>query len=129
MEDHWRITPEVESITLWDPEEFLLQETVKSQGHKVHATTTDLSHVLSQDEILFAVATVRNDLGPEVFIQVLESGKHLITDKPIGKTAVASKQVNDVAVRKGRQLGVFYQNRALTPILDARRFIEQGLIG
>ena len=33
---------EVTSITLWDPDEDLLQTTVQNQGEKITATTTDL---------------------------------------------------------------------------------------
>ncbi len=121
--------PEVASILLWDPDDNLLQSTVETQGEKIRGATTDLSTVLAQEQITFAVAALRNDLGPPIFISALESGKHLITDKPIGKTAVESQQVADVARRRQRQLGVFYQNRALPPIQDARRFVERGLIG
>ena len=120
---------EVASITLWDPDADLLQATVQKQGEKIAATTTDLGSVLEQERILFVVAALRNDLGPPIFMRALEAGKHLITDKPIGKTAVESEQVAAAARRAGRELGVFYQNRALPPIRDARRIVEQGLIG
>ncbi len=120
---------EVSSITLWDPDAELLKSTVENQGEKVSGTTTDLGSVLAQEQILFVVGALRNDLGPPIFIQALEAGKHLITDKPIGKTAVESTEVAAVARREQRKLGVFYQNRSLPPILDARRIVEQGLIG
>lgn len=120
---------EVASITLWDEDELLLQSTVQNQGEKIAGTTTDLASVLAQERILFVVGALRNDLGPPIFLRALEAGKHLITDKPIGKTAVENAQVAEVARREGRKLGVFYQNRALPPIQDARRFVEQGLIG
>ena len=120
---------EVASITLWDPDPALLQSTVVSQGEKISGTTTDLGSVLAQEEILFVVGALRNDLGPPIFTRALEAGKHLITDKPIGKTAVESAEVAAVARREQRKLGVFYQNRALPPIQDARRIVEQGLIG
>lgn len=121
--------PEVASITLWDEDEALLGSTLENQGEKVSATTTDLASVLAEEQILFAVAALRNDLGPPIFTRALEAGKHVITDKPIGKTAVESAEVAAVAKRAGCKLGVFYQNRALPPIQDARRIVEQGLIG
>ena len=120
---------EVASITVWDEDEEMLQSTLRDHGEKVSATTTDLASVLERDDILFVVAALRNDLGPPIFTRALEAGKHLITDKPIGKTAVESEQIAAVARREQRKLGVFYQNRALPPIQDARRIIEQGLIG
>ena len=121
--------PEIASITLWDEDEALLRSTLENQGEKVSATTTDLASVLAEEQILFVVAALRNDLGPPIFTRALEAGKHVITDKPIGKTAVESAEVAAVAKREGRKLGVFYQNRALPPIQDARRIVEQGLIG
>jgi len=121
--------PEVASITLWDNDEALLRSTLEAQGEKVSATTTDLAAVLAEEQILFVVAALRNDLGPPIFTRALEAGKHVVTDKPIGKTAVESAEVAAVAKREGRKLGVFYQNRALPPIRDARRIVEQGLIG
>ena len=121
--------PEVAGITLWDEDEALLQATVESQGEKISGTTTDLASVLGRQQILFVVGALRNDLGPPIFIRALEAGKHVITDKPIGKTAVESAQVAAVAKRERRKLGVFYQNRSLPPIQDARRIVEQGLIG
>ena len=120
---------EVASITLWDPDEDLLQTTVASQGEKISGTATDLASVLAQEHILFVVAALRNDLGPPIFTRALEAGKHVITDKPIGKTAAESAAVAAVARRERRKLGVFYQNRSLPPIQDARRIVEQGLIG
>ena len=56
--------PEITSITLWDPDEALLRETVREHDEKITATTTDLDSVLDQDRILFVVAALRNDLGP-----------------------------------------------------------------
>ena len=71
----------VASITLWDKDPALLQSTVASQGEKISGTTTDLASVLAQEEILFVVGALRNDLGPPMFTRALEAGKHLITDK------------------------------------------------
>lgn len=120
---------EVAGITLWDPDEAALQETRQRQGRKVTRVTTDLASVLSDERILFVTAALRNDLGPAVFVEALEAGKHLITDKPIGKTASESERVAAVAKREERKVGVFYQNRSLPPIQDARRVVEEGLIG
>ena len=120
---------EVGVITLWDKDEALLQSTLAEQGEKVGRTTTELGSVLDDERILFVVGALRNDLGPPIFMRAFEAGKHVITDKPIGKTADASAEVAAAADRAQRKLGVFYQNRALPPILDARRVVEQGLIG
>jgi predicted dehydrogenase len=121
--------PEVESILLWDTDEEALAATRQSQGEKVEATFTDLDALLSRGDLFFAIVAMRNDLGLEIFVRVLGAGKHLLAEKPIGKTAGDAERVIDAARRAGLQLGVCYQNRALPPVQDARNAIAQGLLG
>jgi predicted dehydrogenase len=54
---------------------------------------------------------------------------HLLAEKPIGRNAVETQQVIDVAGRTGVKLGVCYQNRRQPLVQDARRFVQEGLIG
>lgn len=121
--------PEVESIYLWDENEAALAAAVESQGAKVAGTYTDLDQLLARDDIFFVIAAIRNDLGPDIFIRTLESGKHLMAEKPIGKTAADTQKVIDVAERTGLQLGVCYQNRANPVVQEARNLISADAIG
>jgi predicted dehydrogenase len=121
--------PEVEQIYLWDENAAALESTVEAQGAKVASTTTDLNELLDRNDIFFVIAAIRNDLGPDVFIRSLEAGKHLLAEKPIGKTASDTQRVIDVAERTGLKLGVCYQNRANPVIQDARTLLGQGVLG
>ncbi|MEM7134001.1 MAG: Gfo/Idh/MocA family oxidoreductase [Chloroflexota bacterium] len=121
--------PEIEEIFLWDENTDVLAATVESAGDKVTATFTDLNALLSKEELFFAIAAIRNDLGPDIFIRTLEAGKHLMAEKPIGKTAADAERVLAAANRTGLQLGVCYQNRANPVICDARNIVRQGLLG
>ena len=121
--------PEIESIFLWDENEEALRAAVRSQGEKIEATFTDVGALLAQEELFFAIAAIRNDLGPEIFVRVLEAGKHLMAEKPIGKRAADTQHVIDVADREGLQLGVCYQNRANPVLQDVRNIVSQGLLG
>lgn len=121
--------PEINSIVLWDESEEALVRVQQGQGAKVDAVFTDLQDVLTQDDVLFAIAAVRNDLGPDVFAQVLEAGVHLMAEKPLGKTAVDTARVIEVAQKQGLALGVCYQNRYNPLISQAREFVAQGLLG
>ncbi len=121
--------PEVESIYLWDENQAALDAAVEAQGAKVAATYTDLDQLLANEEILFVIAAIRNDLGPDIFIRTLEAGKHLMAEKPIGRTAADTQRVIDVAKAQGLQLGVCYQNRNNPVVQDARQLIRAGAIG
>ena len=121
--------PEVEAIYLWDENQAALDAAVQAQGAKVAGTFTNLAELLAKDEIFFAIAAIRNDLGPDVFIQTLEAGKHLMAEKPIGRTAADTQRVIDVAAAQGLKLGVCYQNRNNPVIQEARRLVHAGAIG
>lgn len=121
--------PEVGEIFLWDDEEEVLAKAVQAHPAKVAATTTNLDQVLERTDILFALAAVRNDLGPDLFIRTLAAGKHLMAEKPIGRTATDTERVIAAAKQYGRQLSVCYQNRMLPAIAQARTLVTTGLIG
>lgn len=121
--------PEVEAIHLWDESQEALDAAVEAQGAKVAATYTDLDKLLANDDIFFVIAAIRNDLGPDIFIRTLEAGKHLMAEKPIGRTAADTEQVIAVAKAQGLKLGVCYQNRNNPVIQEARRLVQGGAIG
>ena len=124
-----QVLPEVDSILLWDENETALAGARQAQGEKVEATFTNLESLLAQDGLFFAIAALRNDLGPDIFIRVLEAGVHLMAEKPIGKTAADTARVIEAAECKGVELGVCYQNRCNPLVVQAREFVAQGLLG
>lgn len=121
--------PEVGEILLWDESESALGATVAKQGAKVSATYTDLDQLLARPDLFFVIAALRNDLGPDLFIRTLEAGKHLMAEKPIGRTAADTERVIAAAARTGTRLGVCYQNRTLPAVQLMRQLIGDGLIG
>jgi len=121
--------PEIDSIILWDESEIALDEVRKAQGEKVEATFTDLTSVLAQEDIFFVIVALRNDKGPDVFIRALEAGKHVMAEKPIGKTAADTARVIEIAERTGTSLGVCYQERRNPCVSKARELVAQGLLG
>jgi predicted dehydrogenase len=121
--------PEVREILLWDENAAALAMVEKEHGAKVGGTFTDLGELLARPDLHFAIAALRNDLGPDVFVRVLEVGTHLMAEKPIGRTAADTARVLEVAERTGTRLGVCYQNRALPAVQLMRRTVADGLIG
>ena len=124
-----QVLPEVEGILLWDENQTALDEVQRTRGEKVEATFTELDSLLAQDDLFFVIAALRNDLGPDIFVRALEAGVHLMAEKPIGKTAIDTARVVEVAGRHERTLGVCYQNRCNPLVLQARELIAQGLLG
>ena len=121
--------PEVERILLWDPNADALARAKATQGDKVAATFTNLDELLADKALFFGIAALRNDLGPDIFVRALEAGKHVMAEKPIGRTAADTARVIAAAKRAGVKLGVCYQNRAGPWVDEARNFVSQGLLG
>lgn len=121
--------PEIERILLWDSNGEALANVQATQGHKVAATFTDLDQILADPELFFVMAALRNDLGPAIFMRVLEAGKHLLAEKPIGRHAADTVQVIEAAQRNQVKLGVCYQNRYGTWAQAAHNLVSQGLLG
>lgn len=121
--------PEVDRILLWDTNEAALSAVLAKQGSKVSQTYTNLDQLLAHPDLFFVIAALRNDLGPDIFIRTLEAGKHLMAEKPIGRSAADTERVIATAERMGLQLGVYYQNRTLPSIQLSRQLIGDGLIG
>ncbi|MEG1195263.1 MAG: Gfo/Idh/MocA family oxidoreductase [Clostridia bacterium] len=68
-------------------------------------------------------------LHKEHVIRCLEAGFHVLTEKPIAIYVADGEEMIRTAQRCERQLGVIFQNRYITGIVEAKRLIEQGVLG
>ena len=90
--------------------------------------STDLSSILAAGGHL-AVASPRTDRSPDVCIQALEAGHHVLAEKPIGSTVPEIGRVVQSARDHGRKLGVFYGRRYHPLVRQVRDILAQGLLG
>ncbi len=121
--------PEVERILLWDTNPEALAQIQATQGAKVAGTFTNLTELLADADLSVVLAALRNDVGPDIFLQVISAGKHLMAEKPIGRTAADTQRVLDAAQAADVKLAVCYQNRFTNWAQEARSIIKQGLLG
>lgn len=119
--------PEVEHIYLWDENQAALEAAKQAQGNKIAGIYTNLNELLNHDEIFFVITALRNDLSPAVCLQALAAGKHIMAEKPIGRTAADVAQVIAAAEANGRQLSVCYQNRR-NPLIRQMRSPSHRLL-
>lgn len=63
--------PEVGRILVWDANADALAQVEATQPDKVAGLFTDLDALLADPALFFAIASVRNDLGPDVFMRTL----------------------------------------------------------
>jgi len=65
----------------------------------------------------------------DICLRTLEAGKHILAEKPLGRTATDTKRVVEAAERAGLQVGISYTNRYHPIVQRARDLVHQGVIG
>ncbi|MCR8632048.1 Gfo/Idh/MocA family protein [Paenibacillus radicis (ex Xue et al. 2023)] len=106
--------------------------------HKAHAAaqqfgipywTDDPDSVWSDPEVDWVDIAVPNRFHEAVTIACLESGKHVLCQKPMADTLDAARRMVDASIRCGRQLGIYMCFRGDPGIQQLRRLIRQGNFG
>lgn len=74
------------------------------------------------------VATVHNSLA-EITVSALETGRHVLVEKPAARTAAELVPVLDAVRRTGRIVKVGFNHRFHPAITKAKEIVDQGSIG
>jgi predicted dehydrogenase len=121
--------PEIEKIYLWDESGEALARVQQEQGEKIAGVSTVLHEVLAHEDLLFVITALRNDQAPAICRQALEAGKHIMAEKPMGRTAADVQGVVAAAQQAGLKLGVCYQNRRNPVVRQMRALMQEALLG
>jgi predicted dehydrogenase len=98
-----------------------------SQRFHVRATET-LDELLNSPVDAVYIAVPHYLLAP-LTQQVLEAGKHALTEKPLGISLEEVDRLIQLANEKHLALGVFYEMRYASAHAIAREFVQAGAIG
>jgi len=103
------------------------QEAARRYGYeKVYADWRDL--IKDPDVQLFDNGGP-NNMHAEPCIAAAEAGKHIICEKPLGRTAAESKQMLDAVTKAGVKHAASFNYRFVPAIRLARDLIQQGKLG
>ncbi|MFC2036531.1 Gfo/Idh/MocA family protein [Chloroflexota bacterium] len=93
------------------------------------AATTDWEKAVGREDIdVVVVATVNKVLMP-IAVAALESGKHVLCEKPPGRNLEEACQMADAARESGRLLKIGFNHRHHPAIWKAHELCAQGAIG
>jgi predicted dehydrogenase len=70
-----------------------------------------------------------NDSHAEISVAALDSGKHVMCEKPMAKTSVEARQMLEAAKQSGKKLTIGYNNRFRPDSQYLHRVCEQGELG
>ncbi len=89
----------------------------------------DWRSVVESDAIDAVIVCTPPNLHAEIAIAALDAGKHVLCEKPLGRTLAEAEAIVTAAQRSGRCLKCGFNHRHYPHIERARRWYDQGLIG
>ena len=99
----------------------------QAERHNCRAYTVD--ELLADPEIELVVNLTIPRAHVEVGLQVLEAGKHVYSEKPLGVDTESGKQLIDTATKKGLRVGSAPDTFFGAGIQTSRRALDAGKIG
>ena len=118
---------EIDNIFLVDQDSDLLNQ--YRNRDKIKDVSTDINLVLRNDNIKHAQVFAENHECPSLVLQALQSGKHVIADKPGAVNATAFEPVVKYAKDNNLIFGMHYTNRWRPENQKIKSLIEAGAIG
>src|ERR671919_598293 len=119
------LMPQLVSIAGRD--EAAVSEAAQRYGFAEHVT--DWRAIVADDRVGLFDNVGPNNLHAEPTIAAAEAGKHVICEKPLGRTAEESKQMLDAVTKAGVKHSAAFNYRFVPAIRLARDLIQQGKLG
>lgn len=118
-------TPGCSLTAVVDLNKDLAKEIAGENGH-VFDSVEELAKSDACDAVVISTPT---NFHAEQAIACMESGKHVIVEKPMASNLEESKKMRDVSKQTGMVLSVGFNNRYYPAIKEVRDAIQSGVIG
>jgi predicted dehydrogenase len=123
------LADEVEAVFIWDASSEAASALAREMPLKITEPYSDLKTLLERSDFEIVLVTLPNRDCPEVALQALKAGKHVIMEKPGAVHSQAFQILIETAEKENRFLGIYYPWRCHPVCIDIRRFIEAGYLG
>lgn len=121
--------PEVEMVAFCDLIKERAEKGAKQYGTSDALVCTDYRELVARDDIDIVHVCTTNDAHSFVAIAALESGKHVMCEKPMAKSAAEGRQMVEAAKKTGKKLTIGYQNRYRADAFHLKALCDQGVFG
>ena len=124
-----RLKDKVELVSFCDiiPEKAALA--AKEYGVVGAKTTDDYEKLVSDPALDVVHVLTPNSSHADITIAALEAGKHVMSEKPMAKTAADAKRMLDAKNKSGKKLTVGYQSRHRADSVYLKAAIDRGDLG
>ena len=102
-------------------------EAAKRYGYEGYYT--DWREMLENDDVQLFDNGGPNHFHAEPTIAAAQAGKHVLCEKPLGRTAEESKEMWDAVVKAGVKHMVAFNYRFVPAVRQIRKIIESGALG
>jgi predicted dehydrogenase len=119
--------PDVEVVALCDVNVALLRQTQVASG--VRHAFSSLEAVLDLDGLDAVSICLPNFLHAPAAIAALETGRHVLLEKPLARTVAEGEQIAAAVQRSGRILMLALNNRFRPDTLALKALVEAGGLG
>ncbi|MCX6044224.1 MAG: Gfo/Idh/MocA family oxidoreductase [Chloroflexi bacterium] len=107
--------------------EVAVQEAAKRYGYETYYT--DWRKMMRDDRVQLVDNGGPNDAHAAPSIAAAKAGKHILCEKPLGRTAAESKKMRDEVMSTGVKNMVAFNYRFVPAIRQIRLLIESGALG
>ena len=107
--------------------EAAVKEAAKRYGYQRYYT--DWREMLKDDSVQLFDNGGPNDAHAEPSIAAAKAGKHVLCEKPLGRTADESKRMRDEVMATGVKNMVAFNYRFVPAIRQIRKLVESGALG
>ncbi len=118
--------PELQAMALWHPRKERLNN---AKGVHNLIGYSDWKELLQDHEIKGVIIATPPHKRYQLALEALEAGKHLLLEKPVALSAQEVKELQKLAIQKNLSVAVNFEYRAVPLFLQAKRLIENGLLG
>jgi predicted dehydrogenase len=124
-----KLKDRVELVAFCDTVLERAQDLAKRYGIEKSIICTDYQELVANKNIDVIHVCTPNRTHCEITVAALESGKHVMCEKPMAISAADAKKMLDASQRSGKKLTIGYQNRYRPECLYLKKLIGQGELG
>ena len=123
----YRRQPDVELVAVCDANAELLNQT--RQAHDVAHAFTSVDELLAMSGLDAVSICLPNFLHAPVAIAALESGRHVLCEKPLARTVAEGEQIEAAVRRSGCVFMMALTNRFRPETVALKRLVDDGALG
>ena len=102
----------------------------KNLSKKLNCSYSDnYQDLINNKKIDIIIISTPNFMIKEIALYALNNKKHVLSEKPLGKNSIESKEMHKCAKKNGKILYTGFNHRFHPSIIKAKKIIDQNLIG